>query len=212
MRARGMLRGLVMKRIAFAVVIVLALLACEEGKSAFDLEVGDCIVPPESTSDEAIDVGRVGTVDCSEPHDGEVVSVFELSGFTYPGDDVLFNRAVEQCPQEISLVFYPSEESWSQGDREVACVLESLFDLQVGDCIRYPGPESVFESVERVRCSDLHDAKVVGSVEMAGVSFPGDDAIADYGFQHCPASTDQILGPTLESWELGDREITCLDE
>ena len=201
-----------MKFTALAAVIALAFLACQEGKSASELEVGDCIVPPDVTSDETVDVERVRTVDCSEPHDGEVVSVFELDGFTYPGDDVLFNRAFEQCPQESSLVFYPTEESWSQGDREVACVLESLFDLQIGDCIRYPGPESTFESVDRVPCSALHDAKVVGSVEMTGVSFPGDDAITDYGFLNCPASTDQILGPTSDSWETGDREIVCLDE
>ena len=198
---------------AFAVVIVLAILACEEGKSTFDLEVGDCIVPPPDVSiDESIEVERVGTVDCSEPHDGEVVAVFEMNGFTYPGDDELFNRAYDQCPQEASLVFYPSEESWAEGDREVACVLESLFDLQIGDCVRYPGPEEVFESIGRVSCSELHDAKVVGSVEMPGVSFPGDDAVTEYGFQQCPASTDITLVPTSESWELGDRVITCLDE
>lgn len=198
---------------ALAVAMVLAILACEEGKSAFDLEVGDCIVPPPDISvDESIEVERVVTVDCSEPHDGEVVAVFELNGFTYPGDDDLFNRAYDQCPETATVVFYPSEDTWSEGDREVACVLESLFDLQIGDCIRYPGLESVFESVERVDCSELHDAKVVGSVEMPGVSFPGDDAITEYGFQHCPSSTDITLGPTSESWELGDREISCLDE
>ena len=201
-----------MNRMAFVVVAVLASLACEEGKSAFDLEVGDCIVPPEIIGDEVVDVEHVRTVDCSEPHDGEVVAVFDISGYTYPGNDVLFTRAMEQCPTESTLYFHPTKESWAEGDREVACVVESLFDLQVGDCIRYPGEEELFESVERVDCSELHDAKVVSSVEMTGTSFPGDDAVSDYGFQNCPGSTDQILGPTSESWQFGDREITCLDE
>ena len=201
-----------MKRMAFVVVAVLAFIACEEGKSAFDLEVGDCIVPPEIVGDEVVDVERVRTVDCSEPHDGEVVAVFDVSGYTYPGDDVLFTRVMEQCPPESTLYHYPTKESWAEGDREVACILGSLFDLQVGDCIRYPSAEELIGSVERVNCSELHDAKVVGSVEMTGASYPGADAISDYGFQNCPGSTDQILGPTSKSWQLGDREITCLDE
>lgn len=179
----------------------------------FDLVVGDCIVPPGGAGDEALELERVGKVACSEPHDGEVIALRYIEGGdTYPGEEAVFQQAELLCPALSTFYFYPTEESWSEGDREVACVLVSLFDLEVGDCIRYPGPQSVFETVERVVCSELHDARVVGSVEMPGVSFPGDDAISEHGFQHCPASTDLILGPTSESWELGDREISCLDE
>lgn len=180
----------------------------------FDLEVGDCIVPPRGAGDEALELERVGKIACSEPHDGEVIALRNIEGGdTYPGEEAVFQQAELLCPVLTTFYFYPTKESWRDGDREAVCVLESLFDLQVGDCINYPGLGSLVETVERVSCSDTHDAEIIGSLEMPGTDYPGDDAVAEYAERNCPAAYDVYLGPTRETWEQrGDRKIDCLAE
>ena len=106
------------------------------------MQVGDCFDDPEG--DEDMVVG-VAAVPCSEPHDNEVFAVLSLSAVFadggFPGDDALWDHSYEVCSGsafdsyvgthylESSLEvfsFTPSEESWSDGDREFVCVLYSL--------------------------------------------------------------------------------------
>jgi hypothetical protein len=215
-----------------AILLLAAVVACQgrEDRSAFDLEVGDCIVPPESTPGETVDVERVRTVDCSEPHDAEVIAVFEierdkgegsmpsardpLSHLRYPGDETLFREAQQGCPPKSTFYFYPTEESWTQmGDREVACVVESIYDLHVGDCFNYREREGIIESVQRVSCSKQHSGEVIDVLTMPGTAYPGDDAVDEYAWLNCPEDYDWYLGPTRDSWEsAGDRDIQCIRE
>ena len=197
---------------ALAVVVLFVYAACTQGKSAFDPQVGDCIVPPETTGDGVIEAER--TIDCSEPNGGEVVAVFDVAGDDYPGEDALLEQAVAQCPSKASLYNYPTEESWNEsGRRKVACIAVSLFDLEVGDCLDYPAEAATVGQVERVDCSEPHDAKVTGAVELPEGDFPGENAISDQASLYCPEGANNYLGPTRESWErLDDREILCLEE
>jgi hypothetical protein len=198
---------------ALTVTALLALAACQEGESVFDLEVGDCIVSPGAGAEEK-EVERVRTVDCSELHDGEVVALFDIEGDDFPGEDALFDMALEGCPSEASTYLYPTEDSWNElGDRQITCILASLIDLAIGDCLNYPPEEAAVVSIERRDCEDSHDARVIDLVEMPGAEFPGDDAIAKYAAVYCPEGTDEYLGPTSDSWEhFDDRQIVCLEE
>jgi hypothetical protein len=188
--------------------------ACADGGGVFELQVGDCIVPPDAAADEGVQLDDVRTVDCAEPHDGEVIAVFDIEGDAYPGDEALFQQAVEQCPSQASNYLYPSEESWGEsGRREVACIAVSLFGLEVGDCIDYSGEAATLGQVKRVDCSDPHDAKVIGSVGLPEGDFPGDDGIVEFASLYCPEETSDYLGPTSDSWDLlDDRDILCLQE
>ena len=194
----------------FALVVLIVSACQSDEKSAFDLEIGDCIVPPEVVVGEAINVDRVTIVDCADFHDGEVMAVFNTSGGTYPGEEVLFQRAVDRCPQRSSFYFYPSEDSWKlDDDREIACILEAAFDLRVGDCINYAADANV----SRTSCSGLHDAQVLDVLGMPDGAYPGEIAIDDFALQNCPFAMDTYMFPSPESWGLGgDREIVCLDE
>ncbi|WP_162907445.1 hypothetical protein [Allorhizocola rhizosphaerae] len=40
---------------------------------------------------------EVAAVPCTQPHTGEVVGQFQLSGSSYPGEDAVAARATEQC-------------------------------------------------------------------------------------------------------------------
>ncbi len=191
-----------------------ALAACQEGESVFDLEVGDCVVGLEP-GPEAEEVERVRTVDCSELHDGEVVAHFDVEGDDFPGEGPLRDMGLEGCPTEATTVLYPTEDSWNElGDREISCIVESLFDLAIGDCLNYPSAEGdVVGSIERRACEDSHDAQVIDLLEMPDTEFPGDDAILEYALSNCPDDTDNYIGPSSESWELvDDREVICLEE
>ncbi len=180
----------------------------------FELQVGDCIVPPDAAAGEGVQLDDVRTVDCSEPHDGEVIAVFDIEGDAYPGDEALLQMAAERCPSEASKYLYASEDSWDEsGRREVACIAVSLFSLEIGDCIDYSGEAATLGQVKRVDCSDTFDAKVVGSVEMPEGDFPGDDAIVEFASLYCPEGTNDYLGPTSDTWDLlDDREILCLEK
>ncbi len=191
-----------------------ALAACQEGESVFDLEVGDCVVSL-GTEAETEEVERVRTVDCSELHDGEVVALFDVEGDDYPGEDSLSGMGLEGCPSEATTSLYPTEDSWNDlGDREITCIVTSLFELAIGDCFDYPSAEGeVVGSIERRACEDSHDAQVIDLLEMPDAEFPGDDAIFEYAVSYCPDDTDNYIGPTSESWELADdREVVCLEE
>lgn len=104
-----------------------------EQTDAFALQVGDCL----DDAAAAGEVTTVPTVPCTEPHDSEIYAAFELGQSTYPGEeavrakaDVLCLPAFEEFVGEPYLdsrydfaYYYPTEASWSSGDREVLCVI-----------------------------------------------------------------------------------------
>jgi hypothetical protein len=97
-------------------------------ESVFDLRVGDCINDLEEATMEV----SVEVLPCSQPHDAEVISSFELPRGDYPGEDSIFRVADRRCSRELDAVagaqggepfyFYPTEQSWGNGDRQVNCV------------------------------------------------------------------------------------------
>jgi hypothetical protein len=106
--------------------------------SAGDLAVGDCFEVP--SGDEVKDVQHRP---CSEPHDGEVFVVRNYTGGdTYPTNDQFIDWVSRECvggdftsytgtaygSQETIDVgfFYPKEDGWGKGDREVTCYLTPL--------------------------------------------------------------------------------------
>jgi Domain of unknown function (DUF4328)/Septum formation len=123
---------------------------------AMSLVVGECFdVPP--------DVGEVGTDDvelldvevmpCEEPHEHEVVSVFDheaASGVPYPGIDGLTSDATDQCIADFEtwvgssfedsslgiLVLGPSEHGWSLDDRTLLCITGRIDGRKLDHSVR----------------------------------------------------------------------------
>ena len=126
-------------RVRSAALIALALIATACGDSAFELETGQCLNEPDT--DEVVDVQ---IVDCAQPHDLEVYRTADLP-------DQAFDRdAIDRASFEVCLeafdgfvgapyadseldIYYliPSEESWSEGDREVICAVYDLSGQQL---------------------------------------------------------------------------------
>lgn len=106
----------------------------EEGVDVFSIVVGDCLddagVPDEVT--------RIEIVDCSEPHDSEVFARTTATGAAFPGAEALEDALVEFCRGDAFTDFvgipfmdsrfgtrgyFPTAESWANGDRELLCTL-----------------------------------------------------------------------------------------
>ena len=119
-----------MKRLLAVVTVSLLLAGCSG--NVFDLKVGDCLDEPAGE-----EITNVNRVDCSEPHDSELYATFDLAGDSYPGASVVEEAAVDGCLDAFEPYvgreyatsrlevwwLEPSRESWSDGDREIACML-----------------------------------------------------------------------------------------
>lgn len=111
--------------------------------SVIALEPGDCI--------EELETGHVGFtlpgVPCSQPHQGEVYSVFDVTfDGSWPGEPPILEEAQTGCLRDLEEnfpeiyddsqvdIFYlhPSEATWRTGDREVVCITYYLDGNRTG--------------------------------------------------------------------------------
>lgn len=105
---------------------------------AFALHLGDCLISSqlEDTFNE------VPGVPCSQAHDSEVVYIFDMPDGAFSDDDIKA-AASDTCPDQVASYvgpnyatvtaggldwdyFSPSQDSWTQGDREVDCVVYTI--------------------------------------------------------------------------------------
>lgn len=106
-----------------------------EGETdAFAIEIGDCLNDAEISTE----VSSVPLVECSEPHDSEVYALTDTTTADFPGDAALSAELDAFCQGEAFTEFvgipyadsmyntsgyFPSDESWAAGDRELLCTI-----------------------------------------------------------------------------------------
>lgn len=127
-----------------AALLMLALAAC--GTSALDLEIGECVTAGTTVGL----VTQVPTVDCAEPHRGEVFALPLLPDGAFPGDEEIAAQARRLCDQAFepyvgldyqdSRIFYstlaPGARTWADGDREIVCILVDEFGADLRGSLR----------------------------------------------------------------------------
>lgn len=105
-----------------------------------NLDVGDCYLD-SALVDSNVDTDPI--VDCDVAHNGEIYFTIPLEGEEYPLKETLAEQGVTGCKAAfadfIGLEFelshldfrylYPTDTSWSNGDREIDCV---VFDPSTG--------------------------------------------------------------------------------
>ena len=104
---------------------------------AFQLRMGDCFNNSGAAYDGS-EVSSLAGVPCSEPHDNEVYAVMNVTGSNFPGEDEMWDMAIDKClgrfesfvgrdyeSSSLDIVsLYPTKDSWNlQNDREVVCAL-----------------------------------------------------------------------------------------
>lgn len=101
-------------------------------QDVFSLVVGDC----EAGAPAEGEVSQTKTIDCAEPHEGEIYAASYLAEGDFPGDDVIAAQAETDCLVEFESFigvnyedsmydyswYYPTERSWADGDREILCI------------------------------------------------------------------------------------------
>jgi hypothetical protein len=103
--------------------------------SAQALKLGNCITNARSTSG---DVRTFITVDCDEPHDGEVYTLIELKGEKYPGKKFVVGKGDRGCRARLTRqatrkalndgnlapyrFVYPTPASWKQDYHSITCL------------------------------------------------------------------------------------------
>jgi hypothetical protein len=124
--------GVIAALIVGVVGVVVLFLAFGQGTvTATDVEMGDCLseIPGDTR------VLTVKTIDCAEPHAGEVFAVLQMPGDEFPGQSAIDTYA-DKCSPELAsyspeamtddsiqlYVLYPTAETWDQGDRAVTCI------------------------------------------------------------------------------------------
>jgi Septum formation/Domain of unknown function (DUF4190) len=120
--------------ILLGVIVVVGAIVLGNGSvRATDVKVGDCI---ETTPTDMANVKTLPKVSCDKPHEGEVYALLPVSGGTFPGQTALRDGYEKKCVSELDaysskaaadsayqiFVLYPTQQTWDQGDRRVACV------------------------------------------------------------------------------------------
>ena len=103
--------------------------------NAGDLKVGDCFDQPSTTNAVVNDVQHHP---CSDPHLAEVFYVgnYDLASASYPDENAFQAFVLDRCigafeaytgrtyqdAEELDIQpFWPTEEGWGRGDKEVTC-------------------------------------------------------------------------------------------
>ena len=109
-----------------------------ESQDIFTIKVGDCL----NDSSAGDSVTTVPTVDCSEPHDSEAYKSIILDDESFPGLETIKEYADTGCSEAFetfigvsyddSLInlnyYYPTEETWTTGNREILCLARDTDD------------------------------------------------------------------------------------
>jgi hypothetical protein len=96
-------------------------------------------------------------------------------------------------------------------------------DVKVGDCLKEIPSSTRVLTVDTVGCDQSHAGEVFAVLQMPDGGYPGQPAIEEYQNKcepelssYAPAAiTDDsvqlyVLYPTAETWEQGDRAVTCI--
>ncbi len=191
-----------------------------------DIQDGDCI---DSTIEQGVTIESVVIVPCSGSWQYRVVNSLTVAHPTdYPGEDYFSLLAREQCDRRSTEFLHPTSESWALRDRTISCLQESfglsandpakldrllgLDRLDAGECYN-EAPETGGLMVELVGCSDDWEYRVLSSFAAAdSPNYPGEDHFSLLAGEQCDRRFTEFLYPTSESWALGDRTVSCLQE
>lgn len=131
----------------------------------------------------------------------------------------------------LTLLFFVSgaaSEFWggfNDGMKEAQ--QEQSLTPEKGQCFNVPAgaEEGYVEEINIVSCAGPHDSEVYGSFRLEHSTFPGQGTIEDLADERCATLlgdyvvdadalaenvVSDYMSPTQESWNVGDREVTCV--
>jgi hypothetical protein len=137
--------------IGLTVLFIVAAVNGANNGNIGSVRTGGCF---DSTQQGAISA-QVHFTSCTQPHNGQVVGTFVLSGGSaWPGRPVISHEASTGCSAMLSsvlqqhslgsgirwLYYYPDSRSWSSGDRSASCLLTDPNAKHTGSLFAQPAP------------------------------------------------------------------------
>ena len=103
------------------------------GDDVFSIKVGDCL----NDADVESEASEVPAVDCAQPHDSEAFASIVMADGEFPGADAVKSQSETGCTAQFNTFvgvdygastldfsyYYPTAQSWAQGDREILCLV-----------------------------------------------------------------------------------------
>ena len=191
-----------MKSVLFSLLMVLIIsMACA---APGEIIPGDCLNERGYEIDCDSDKSVYSVTDSSE--------LMEYDSY----EDFTYSKSIHEnkCRLDADSVFYPDENRWDSGDRGFYCVrslslgesdlTQRYFHEKVleGDCLNQSG--------NGVGCeSDSAEFRVTYSHSITGVDNYPEDEFSSYDSK-CPTNTEKIFFPTMNSWDVGDRNFMCV--
>lgn len=129
-----------------AIVLVAALTSGNDPNDPASLADGDDVKVQQLTTGQCLNgleessaIRNLPVVPCTQPHEGEVFAVFELTDGDYPGDAEVARLAEDGCVDRLEssvpkaaddpnleiYFLHPTRSSWRLGDQGVTCVAMS---------------------------------------------------------------------------------------
>ena len=189
-----------------------------------EIEVGDCL---DSALPEGITIESVVIVPCSGSWQYRVRSTFEARDGTWPDVSGFAHLAFHECGPRSSYFLYPLDEGWSIGDRTVLCLQQSFGlsvtdpvkldrlltfqSLNVGDCFNL-ATETDGALAERVDCSGHWTYRALSMFMAQPSSYPGEAVFGQAAREQCGPRHSYTLFPLPEHWEIGYRNVICLQQ
>ena len=135
--------------------------------------------------------------------------------FEQAADEFDFDQLVDELEDEGTSFATGDQINWGQ--------------VNIGDCINFSTVTELDEdtvivsTLERVACTDLHDAEVYELGTLPGGTWPGFDAMYSLGAEICDEAFAPYVGvdyyeslyfyevytPSAASWDAGDRTVAC---
>lgn len=136
-------------KLRLACLLATALIATSCSGNVFDLGLGDCFDDPENFEE----ISDVPMVECSVPHHNEVYFTYDLPDGSFPGLQAIEEAADSDCYErfegfvgrdyassELDYGYlYPTSDTWSEGDREIVCLVYHVSNDKVTGSQRNAG-------------------------------------------------------------------------
>jgi hypothetical protein len=114
------------------------------------LQFGDCLLFPDGGILGAV-FTKLESVPCTDLHDGQIGGIHVLADGPYPGEDYFENEFGQKAcwddydaftgtqleePPHMVVPLFPTEEGWTEGDRDVHCLFVMADEGKLGASIQ----------------------------------------------------------------------------
>ena len=187
------------------------------------LETGDCFNTAPETGGRMVEL-----VECGDTWESRAISQFQSSFTLYPSEDERRKRAIEHCDRRYTSTRFPLPETWTWGNRTFHCIQDNISGgtpdldrldrsvitllLQPGECFSLDDDTGGYLSIVADCTTGDGDFLVTGKTRIPkDGEYPGEEELIQRAEVICGTNPQHRLFPDEFLWELGHRNILCVN-